>query len=292
MDEIIYYELKDIYGKYNENSLEEKDKEKIAWYIDTLICYSEIARNEGVPAIEADIYDLDENDKCQRFLKKLLEMMTDGYDKTLIREIGLALYVTDIPDVMDALIHLICIKGVLFIQQEANPLITEEMLYAMIPTDIREDIHTLVEKRKKIHDDEQDRKNHCILEQLVAEDGKIIDKNDHSLLNQLSIVIIHSEDRSIQRLLREIEYFDLGLVMHEMTGKVRKKIFQNMGDKVAGLVAYDIVHFTDNDLTEDNISDACVKILRAYIELCDTGQVNAYDEKNVKKLLGEYGEGG
>lgn len=288
----MFYELKEICHNLSNVAIDKECKDKIAGFIDIIVRLSEFVRKEGLSAAEEISYSLDETDTCQDFLKSLIEMLTDGFCDSLICEIGMHEYLSDMSNAVDSLIHLISIRGVLMLQQNMNPMVVEKAMLAMIPMDIKNDIQALLKDKKKVREEEQDRKNHCILKQLVADDDRGIDENDHSMLNQISVVIMHLDDRSIQRLLREVNYYDIGLVMHEMTSKTRKKIFQNMGDKVAGLVAFDIVHFTDDDLSVDNISDACVKILRAYMELCDTDQVYAYDEKDVKKVLESYGEGG
>lgn len=52
--------------------------------------------------------------------------------------------------------------------------------------------------------------------------------------------IIHLEDRSIQRILREVETKDLGLALKGSQENVKDKIFKNMSERAAGMLQEDM----------------------------------------------------
>ena len=159
MNNIFYNELrkccKEMYGD-RENS--EKISKVIEAY-DRAILFSDIARKEGLLALEEASEGLDLNDVTQEFLLQSIMLVVDGTDPELVAEIGMNRIVANSFSSFEGLVVLMYYKAALMIQSGVNPRVIEEYLKSLMPDFVRKVLSQkdcekeLTKASKEIEDD-------------------------------------------------------------------------------------------------------------------------------------------
>ena len=90
------------------------------------------------------------------------------------------------------------------------------------------------------------------------------------------------DDSSMQRILREVDSTDLVCAMKLLGGRARRKIFDNMSERLAVMIAEDFA-FT-GPVRMIDAGDACKKMLCTFLKLVDTGEIVYDDDVLVKGM--------
>ena len=267
-----------------------------------------LARLEGLLALEEAVWDISPEDK-EEGLKQLIFLLVDGTDPEMIEGIGLARYYAGLYSDYEALRYFIYLEGALSIQAGENPRVVEEKLKSMLPPELylqyskqQEEEYVEEEKRKEEHLIE----NLCKGERLwnSGESGYYVSK-------LVDYLICDVTDKELQRIMREVDNFVLTLAMKGMSGEARKHIFSNLSERLAKLIAKDMMNMGPVRVVD--IIEASQKILNIVIRLIDRGEIRTYEylepfyavfqvdikshkEKNTKisqlrKMVEEYEQG-
>jgi flagellar motor component MotA len=106
----------------------DSDKKKCLDIITTAISFSEKARREGLLALDDDVYDLG-----NEFFKLGIQLVVDGTDPELVRNILELKILANNCKGYDLLSRAIILEGVLSIQSGDNPRIVREKLMSFLP---------------------------------------------------------------------------------------------------------------------------------------------------------------
>lgn len=154
MNDLYFEKLRNYYSdtKLEENNLDKIDK-MLGFYAQ-IIEFSEISRTKGLLDLEEAAFDLNENYNCEVYLKRLIALIVDGTDPEKVEEVGITLLLSGDFDSFDSIICLMCLRGILLIQEGENPRATADVLRALFPHFVLQTyqyrLNADIENRKKI----------------------------------------------------------------------------------------------------------------------------------------------
>ena len=88
--------------------------------------------------------------------------------------------------------------------------------------------------------------------------------------------ILNMDDRSIQKVLRELDSFDLGKALKGADEAIQDKVFRNMSKRTAQMLKEDMEYM--NPVRKTDAIEAQNKILSIIRHLSDAGEIVIYDE--------------
>lgn len=235
---------------------------------------SKIARGEGLLALE-DKYaaigadEFDEACEAADLLRVGATCVVDGYAPDMIVEMLTNLYWTSRVKGNDALKQYISIRGILMVQEGEHPWAIECMLKSLVPHTAHKKFKVYMEEQREIWRAEQDEKirkafesrKHIALSNLL----------NQMFLEDLEKLILSLEDRALQRVLREIDNFDLCQCMAVFSDTGCEKVFANMSKRLALMLKEDILKVSVRH--EDMIEEAMYKVHGIIKRLEDIGEI-------------------
>ena len=280
--ELLHKFLMDRYGEIRlEGSSKEKEEKVIEAY-DLVREFANVARKEGLLALEECAQNLDINNESIELFFTLIMLLVDGTDPEILTEIGINKIITNTLPAYDGLISLIFLRGSLMIQAGTNPYLIERYLKSMIPNSCK----NILEKR-------EDKNKFAIVEKQaedlikrLCEDNKEPDKEDYGIVNQTALALIAISDKSMERLLREIDNNCIAVAMKAMPGKARKRVFDNVSARLGLLLAEDMEFM--GPVRMKDAEDACNTILRHFVRRVDYGEIVGFDTSVLKVVLDIY----
>ena len=285
MNYIFMNELKNKCSEIAADSENSAGIDKVIEAYDRVMQLQNLARKEGLLALEAAIEPLDMNDQTQAYLFKMITMVVDGTDPELLAEIGINTCISRGLTSYDGLIMLMYYRGACMIQCGENPRVIEWYLKSLLP----DTSLTKLEKKacegalsyalKEAEDDES-------LLRYMTEDGKEIDEKDHSITGQTAQTLCMLSDIDMQRLLRDTDNFDLVIAMKGLPGVTRKHVFKNMSRRLAVMIAQDME--AAGPVRMKDVEEACVKIMKRIIRLENIGEIQPYDLSMLQLVIDMY----
>lgn len=274
MRDIIFQELRECnrtISQINDANEKENGNQKLVAIVEKMCELVGIGRKEGLLALEDAANDTEDvfNGK---YLKFMLLLIVDGTAPEVLEEICTAKYFSANLTGYEALHYLIMMFGSIALQQGEQLRIIEEKLLALIPDDAAE----IYRRKKAEHEDDKAESGVHLLEQYYNGDvaAKLGDEY-YFELKATDYAIRSLDNREIQRVLREVENSDLELAMKGLSGEARHKLFDNLSNNLALMIAEDL-EFMGSVRLKD-ISAAVVKILNVIIQLINSGEVACAD---------------
>lgn len=246
----------------------EQKNELVLGAVNRIIELAILARKEGLLALEEAVEHL-EGDSGKKYLKNIIMLVVDGTEPEDIAQIGMSRYYSSLTENYEAITLLLYLEGGLSIQRGDNPRIIEEKVKAMLPNE-------LYEKFTFMQDEEQKRKEQEVeatrIERLCGK-KEIWKPKDHGLyvMKLVDYVICDMSDKKIQRILREIDIYQLALVMKGMSGEARRHIFGNLSERLAKLVAEDMENM--GPVRGNDILEVAQRLLNIIIRLMKDGEI-------------------
>lgn len=284
MNNIFYGELRracnEMYGD-RENS--EKISKVIEAY-DRVILWANIARREGLLALEEACEGLERNDTSQEFLFQSIMLVVDGTDPELLAEIGMQRIVANNYSSYESFCVLLYYKAALLIQSGANPYIIKEYLESLMPSYIREALSQIMHEVDITKASKEDEVQELI--RTLCKDKEEIDEKDYSIINQTAMTLLELSDREMQRLLRDIDNTDLILAMKGLPGKARAWIFDNVSNRLGIMLAEDMEYM--GPVRMKDVEEVCVNIMKIVIKLGDRGEIMPRDFAIRKVVIDMY----
>lgn len=267
-------ELRKIHTEINEKSrlgsgTDRKENETMLW--ETVnemmkLCY--LARKEGLLALEEAVLDIP-SENVEEALKQLIFLLVDGTDPQVLEEIGLSRYYTRLYTDYEALRYFIYLEGALSIQAGENPRILEERLKVMLPADMY--LKYSYEQERIRQEKEHEKEEHLIENLCKGERCWNPGESGYYVFKLLDYVICDMSDMELQRMMREVDNTTLSLAMKGMSGEARKRIFANLSQRLAKLVAEDMIHMGPVRMVD--VLEASQQMLNVIVHLVDTGEI-------------------
>ena len=233
----------------------EKEDVMIKAY-DLIMHFQNVARKEGLLALEEEGKKLDIDDVTQEYFHFLLLLIVDGMEAELLSEIGMNRYIGLCLPSYDGLICLMYYRAGRMIQEGENPHVIDTYIRSMLPLSVLKklELRDQIFSEKIAQTEVQDKIRK------LCEDGNEIDEGDHSVVNQTAMALLALSDGDIQRLLREVDNSEIAIAMKALPGKARARIFDNLSQKLGLLLADDMAAIGPVRLSD--AEESCTKIMK------------------------------
>ena len=113
---------------------------KVEEAFNKVIDFSNEARIGGLLGLEELAEKLDKSDIAQKLFYNQLQLIIDGADPAMVKELGINSLISSGLEAYDGLAALIYFRGSLMIQMGDNTRVIQEMLKSMIPEGIKKGI--------------------------------------------------------------------------------------------------------------------------------------------------------
>ena len=236
--------------------------------MDKITELSQLARREGLLALEDAVWNIPLESEEEE-LRQLIMLLVDGTEPTLLEGIGMARYYTSLHTDYRALKSFLYLEGVLSIQEGENPRILEEKLKVMLPS------HLYIQYSKKVEEKKQEEKkkdDENLIENLCKGERQWnLGENGYYISKLTDYTVCDLGNRELQRVMREIDNVDLTLAMKGMSGAARKRIFDNLSNRLGQMIAEDMISM--GPVRAVDILEASQKILTVLVRLIDYGEI-------------------
>lgn len=246
----------------------EQPVEKIFETLAIIYRMAMVARKEGLLSVEESVYRVAEN-----MLEDILpgtQFLVDGVEPELLAELMTNEYWRDRRQGNDALVKFIMIRGLLLIQQGINPRMIQDILLALLPQQLHPAYKKYVEQRSvkwSIEDEAGIKKRYEEWKKLE------FDKEDvNEAVRNVEEKLIKLNNKDVQRVLREIDMWDLSRVMAVFSEEVRGKVFKNVSERFKIMLMEELMNVTK--YSEKNILGAAKRIIDTICSLeryCEIG---------------------
>ena len=238
---------------------------------------SNIARKEGLLALEEQADELDA-ENSDRYLKKMIMLIVDGIDRELVEDITISRYFAEGLTDFDAIKYLVYLEGILSMQEGDNPHVIVEKLLAMVPEAV-EKVYWDKDEEAFIEAPHME-KGFDVSELESLYEGEVAvgtDSPDYYLFKIADLALSSLDERSMQRLLRDVQNSDLTVAMKGLSGKARHNILDNVSTRLAVMLAEDMRFMGPVRLVD--VRDAIIKIYSIMIKLLNANCIATKDKE-------------
>lgn len=219
-----------------------EEKNEVVTLVELVVQASEKARFEGLLAIEDDIHDY-----AHPFFKLGMQLVVDGTDPEIIESVLRARLFSACKKGKDLLEQIIIIDAVLSIQSGDNPRIIMAKCFSYFGDDADE-------IQQKFISDVLENRESDSFDGFIGTDGSATEYFPKTRR------ILSFDNRSIRKILREIDTSELSAVLHGAESAVRKKILDNMSRRAGHLLVME---------TRATLKETVAKNVERLFELID-----------------------
>lgn len=232
------------------------DKKEALSTIDKVLQLSEKVKISGILALEQEI-DIVESE----FFKKSIQLLIDGVEPEALKEILLNYTLCGDHRGKELLIRVLIIEGILAIQQGVHPLIIREKLSSFFGEDFISEIC----RHFGLDSESQLKKIESFIS--VYQDKPTRSKETSLLEEPLGRMV----NRSLQRLLREIDKYTLVTAISGSSGKIQAKVLKSVSKKLAIMLIDEMDAIDAPNVSE--IVDSQKHVLETMHSLRDQGDI-------------------
>ncbi|MCR5331789.1 MAG: hypothetical protein K6E62_11490 [Lachnospiraceae bacterium] len=247
--------------------------------VEKLVWLSNMARREGLLALESAAYEM-EGFPGVKYLKIMVLLVCDGTFQEDLEESLYCRYFSAPLSDYAALQYLLMMYGIMAMQAGKNPRLIEETLLYILPEELTDEYERRQEERNEsdelqaITDLDMSK-----VDALCSEDIETcVNTGDeyYYVVKMLEEVLSQVDDQAVQRILRDVDNADLECAMKVMSGKTRRILFNNLPRRLAVMVAEDYEFMGTVRLFD--ACEACRKIFMVFLKLSESGEV-VYSEE-------------
>lgn len=258
MKELFYSELR----RQTEEARKEEERTKLlvsAFY--RILDLQRIANQGGLFEMEEAAKRMEDED-CGCYLKKMVQFVCEGMEPELLEDIMWRRYFSSGLQGYDALAFLICLSGMLSVQAEEAPEVTEEKLKALLPENF---VQKYEAKKKR---DEEERRKRVLEEGIDMSAVRALcgekftwnpDEIGYATVKMADDLLKSAEDATMNLLRKKINNATLEVAMKGLGGEARENIFRHVSREQAAMLAADMNFM--GDVGAAAILDAVQKIL-------------------------------
>ncbi len=255
-----------------------------------LIKLANIARKEGLLALEEKLENPEEQMVGNKYIRQLGMLIVDGTDPKKVEEIALLRYFASNLRDYGALQFILIVFGIRGIQAGDNPVILEHELINILPEEIMDEYKRLQDKEEAreqslSREERESRLDMSAVHRICSEDGGafLSPGDDHYYIIKLVEHLFNTiDDHGIQRVLRDIENNDLAMAMKVLSGEARSHIFANMSVRLSFIVAEDMDFMGPIRLKD--AGEACKKIFKVFIKFIEAGEIVCSEDELIRGM--------
>ncbi len=262
-----------------------KSRDELLEGYEAIMELSTLAQEEGLYSLEREgmvDYDKYPLGDC---LKRIIMRVVDGSSAEEIEEFAMTLYYSSNLKSGQKLLLLLYLSGCIGIRYGEAPRIIEERLAAVLPKKIVDEYKEKKEQ-KELLESRSHESPFAIVDRLCEGDFPVESSSEYYLpLKMLEKAIISMDDRSIQRLLRDVDNCDIAIFLKGISGEGRRSIFNNLSKRLAIMIAEDM-EFMGDVRTKDK-AEAAQKIIRTLIRLMECQEIVSDGDNDYLHMLHE-----
>lgn len=241
---------------YEKLACSHSDKKEALNTMDKIIELSEKAKHSGLLSLEQEI------DIVQpEIFKKSIQMLIDGIEPESLREILINYALCGGYKGKELLIRILIIEGILAIQQGVHTSILQEKLTSFFG----EDFIGEIQSHFGVDSESQLKKIDAYINE--NQDRPFLSK-DTSLLEE---PLGHMDNRSLQRLFRDVDFVTFITAISGASGKTQSKVLKNVSKKLA-IILIDEIDAIDTPIVSE-ITDSQKRILETMHNLKNQGEI-------------------
>ncbi|MEY8336963.1 FliG C-terminal domain-containing protein [Lachnospiraceae bacterium 62-35] len=242
---------------------EKKGWEQLEEAAETVMALSGLMRKEGLLALEEAAEGIESD-----FLKHLILLMVDGVDPKIITEIAANEYWVNMPDGVEAMIDYMYLRGIIGIQMGEDEKILMEILQSLMPREQRKNYQMRMNERKEKQEQLYKKETGEKFSRLCPSfaDGDLL-----KALYELEEKINDFPPLCVQRLVRDVDSYDLAACVYAFDEKARWKILNNLSQRFADVIMEAAVYRPP--ASEKEVSDSVSKVLSMIRILQERGEL-------------------
>ena len=234
-----------------------------------ILAASTTARKEGLLALEECAIKNKFGTTADAVFANGLLLVVDGTDPEFVREILSNKILVHGLDTFEAYLFYLGMEGCLMIQAGMNPRIIEEIMYSYLPL-------SLVDCVSKVIREEQEEFSESYKQQLIKRWNEYQPKStDNPFIGMFEEKMSFYSDREIQKIIREVEFDDLGLILTYCKAEIKNSISNNLSENVKANLMDSLWYMSESDLTP-----ALDKVLRVINKLEAYGEIRSKEERD------------
>lgn len=253
------------------DEIKEEENKKLICQIEAMCNLYRFADAEGLLFVEEEV----KKEKYKDFngMEDLISLIIEGVDPDIVEEIGIASLFSLNYSGYEAIGFIITLLSVLSIQRGENRRAMEERLVSILPKEAR---RAYREVYKRSYFDCLENNGQDILEKLSKEDFPVKQNDEYYFQMKLvDSVICSLDDKSLQRLLRDVTNGDIALSLRGLSGEARHLVFVNMSKRLAVSIAEDMDFM--GEVRMRDVCNASMSIMKSLTELIRKGEIICKD---------------
>jgi hypothetical protein len=250
----------------------EKYEKMLISTLDQIVEASTEASKHGLLALQEYSNALPD-EKPVKYFKWMLDCCVNGTEPVILKSFALNRYCASRMTGYDGLIYLIYLEGALEIQTGVHPKVTAKGLETMLPEEL---VDLYKDKNQKRTLDQEDERKKRVEELFEGGMGMKPHQNGFTMMSFLDLTLASLDDRSVQRVLREMDNKECLYIMRAISGRGRKRILSNVSEQLAKMLAEDLDWMGTIRTTKS--TTAGIKMLDVIYKLVSSGEL-AVDNK-------------
>lgn len=246
---------------------EKVGQSQLADAVSSIMELSTTAQNKGLFALEEAVENVSSD-----FLKKLIMLVVDGTDPAAVVEIATNEYWTNALEGTQAMMDYMYLRGMLGIQSGENSRTLEEILLSLMPLEQQKE-YKLRRNSAKRQFAIMSRTE--IEEKFAAGSPSFEDRDVLERVSSLEKQICLLPDRSIQRLLRDVDDRVLAVCAYAFKEETRWRILDQLSQRRVNTIVEEIVCSTLT--SQEEVSESIKKVYFVISELQKDGDIHVVD---------------
>ncbi|MGN0169151.1 MAG: FliG C-terminal domain-containing protein [Lachnospiraceae bacterium] len=237
MNEQYFEKLRNIYSSLAETEMDKQKIEEMIYLYDLIMNFCKIGRSEGILEMEAVAESLT-GSGCKAFLRQMILQVVNGTEPERLEEIGLVTIFSGGYEAFESLQCLMCLRGVLLIQEGQSPYCLETVLKAYF----NKKVLTEYEERKL-----RERENRkAVVRSRIDDLKKSCDESyfDIPFRIRLSEMIMTLDDNKVQDCYYIINRTEWARAFRALSGEAAERILMNISVDEADYLMEEVEHYS------------------------------------------------
>lgn len=247
---------------------------------ETLLWLEDITRKEGILALD----EVREDERIAglvfgKELLRIIHFVVNGTERENIEDICLKRYYSWNYSGLEGFLYLLYLDVALEIQEGISHQCMEEGIRSLMPDEVNKEIDKfLIEKNRVERQRTEDSWEKLYDRKLQVQEIS----NEYYIIRIVDYCFTVMNDIDLQRLLRDVENWNLVLLMKGLSGAALKKIHDNISERIAVMLLEDMEYMGPVRLVD--IADTTSKIFQVMLKLSSINELSI--PRNLSDIFG------